>query len=84
MKYYVLKLLTTESGADGSKIEGVHDNESAARTQYHSLCAALYNDKETKFLAVVSILNGNGDSMIKEIVNHLPAPEPEPEPETEE
>lgn len=81
MKYYVLKLLTTDSGADGSKIEGVFDNEDSARTQYHSVCAALHNDKETLFRAVVSILNYNGDSIIKEIIDHLPAPEPQEEVE---
>ncbi len=79
MKYYVLKLLTTDSGADSSKIEGVHDTESAARTQYHSLCAALHNDKETLFRALVSIVNSNGDSIIKEPIDHLPKPEPEVE-----
>lgn len=76
MKYYVIKLITTDNGADGSKIEGVHDTESAARTQYHNVCAALHNDKETLFRAVVSILNYNGDSIIKEIIDHLPEPEP--------
>lgn len=84
MNFYLEKLLTLDTGADGSKIEGVFDTEDQAMASYHTLCAALYNDKETKFRAVVSVLNFNGDKVIKEIINHLPKPEPTPEAGSEE
>lgn len=77
--FYVVKLLTTSAGADGSKIEGVHATDSAAMTQYHSLCAALHNDHDTEFIAVMNVLEANGNCKIKEIIDHLPQPQPEPE-----
>ena len=75
--FYVVKFLTTASGGDGSKIEGVHSNENSAMVQYHGLCRDLRNDKETQFRALVMVLNEFGTCKIMETIDHLPQPEPE-------
>lgn len=81
MKFYLVKLLTNTAGQDGSTI-GVFDSLVKAQVAYHQTLAAFHNADDVLY-AVVEILNENGDSQIKEIVDHRPEPEPEPEPETE-
>lgn len=77
MKFYLVKLLTNTAGQDGSSVE-VYDTLEGAQIAYHNNLAAFHNAKDVLY-AVVEILNENGDSQIKEIVDHRPAPEPEPE-----
>ena len=82
MKYYLVKLLTNTQGQDGSSI-AVYSGDDAlekAKVGYHQTLAAYINAQDV-YHAVVSILNDNGDCIIKEIVNHIPEPEPEPEEE---
>lgn len=81
MKYYLAKLLTNTAGQDGSTID-VYDSLEKAQVAYHNILAAYHNADDVLY-AVVEILNEDGDSQIKEIVDHRPEPEPEPEPETE-
>lgn len=81
MKFYVVKLLTNTSGQDGSELVAVYDNQEGAKVRYHQILASLHNTAGVLY-AVVSILNENGDCVIKEIVDHRP-PEPEPEPDQE-
>lgn len=83
MKYYVLKLLTNTQGQDGSSIDVYTDSEDKsakdrAYIAYHNTCASFHDAKDVLY-AVVEILKDNGDSEIKEIVDHRPAPEPEVE-----
>lgn len=77
MKYYLIKLLTNTAGDDGSTV-AVFDSLEKAQVSYHQTLAAFHNADDVLY-AVVEILNENGDSQIKEIVDHRPAPEPEPE-----
>lgn len=79
MKYYLIKLLTNTAGDDGSSVD-VFDSLERAQVAYHNILAAFHNADDVLY-AVVEILNENGDSQIKEIVDHRPKPEPEPEPE---
>lgn len=79
MKFYLVKLLTNTAGQDGSSVE-VYDSLEKAQVAYHNILAAFHNAADVLY-AVVEILNENGDSKTKEIVDHRPKPEPEPEPE---
>lgn len=79
MKYYLIKLLTNTDGQDGSTI-AVYDSLEGAQVAYHNVLSAFHNAADVLY-AVVEILNENGDSQIKEIVDHRPKPEPEPETE---
>lgn len=79
MKFYLVKLLTNTAGQDGSSVE-VYDSLERAQVAYHNTLAAFHNADDVLY-AVVEILNENGDSQIKEIVDHRPKPEPEPESE---
>ena len=79
MKFYLVKLLTNTAGLDGSSID-VYDSLERAQVAYHNILAAFHNAADILY-AVVEILNENGDSQIKEIVDHRPEPEPDPEPE---
>lgn len=79
MKYYSVKLLTNTAGQDASSI-AVYDSLVKAQVAYHQALAAYHNADDVLY-AVVEILNENGDSQIKEIVDHRPEPEPEPETE---
>lgn len=81
MKFYLVKLLTNTAGQDGSSVD-VYDSLEKAQVAYHNILASFHNAEDVLY-AVVEILNENGDSQIKEIVDHRPEPEPEPEPETE-
>lgn len=81
MKYYLIKLLTNTAGDDGSTVS-VFDSLEKAQVAYHQTLTAFHNADDVLY-AVVEILDENGDSQIKEIVDHRPEPEPEPEPETE-
>ena len=87
MKYYLVKLLTNSAGVDAPSIIAYSgDNaEQNARVAYHNTLAA-YHYAEDVLYAVCEILNEDGDSIIKEIVDHRPEPEPpeplEPEEET--
>ena len=87
-KYYLVKILTNTAGQDASSVAVYEDSENKsahdkALVAYHNICAAYHNADDVLY-AVVEILNGYGDSTIKEIIDHRPAPEPEPEPEIEE
>lgn len=77
MKYYLVKLLTNMAGQDGSSIN-VYDTLVKAQVAYHQILAAYHNADDVLY-AVVEIFNEDGDSQIKEIVDHRPEPEPEPE-----
>ena len=81
MKFYLVKLLTNTAGQDGSSIS-VYPTLEKAQVAYHDTLKNYHNADDVLF-AVVEILNENGDSQIKEIVDHRPEPEPETEPETE-
>jgi len=81
MKFYLVKLLTNTAGQDGSNV-AVYDSLVKAQVAYHQTLAAYHNADDVLY-AVVEILDENGDSQIKEIVDHRPEPEPETEPETE-
>lgn len=86
MKYYLVKLLTNTQGQDGSSIAVYQDTDDKtakdrALVAYHQTLATYHNAADVLF-AVVEILNENGDSEIKEVVDHRPEPEsPTPEPE---
>ena len=75
MKYYVIKLLTNTAGQDASSID-VYETKEQALVAYHNILAA-YHNAEDVFYAVVMIVNEYGNTEIKEIVDHTPAPEPE-------
>lgn len=82
-RYYVVKLLTNTQGQDASSISVFLDDENKkaidkARVHYHHTLEIYHNADDVLF-AVVSILNLQGNSVIKEIVDHIPEPEPEPE-----
>ncbi len=81
MKFYLVKLLTNTQGQDASSI-AVYASKDKALVAYHNTLASLHNAEDVLY-AVVEILNENGDSETKEIVDHRPEPEPEPEGETE-
>jgi len=74
MKYYVVKLLTNTAGQDGSTI-AVYENHDSALVHYHQTLASFHNAEDVLY-AVVMIVNEIGNTEIKEIVNHKPAPEP--------
>lgn len=74
MKYYVVKLLTNTAGQDGSTIV-VYDDHDSALVHYHQTLASFHNAEDVLY-AVVMIVNEIGNTEIKEIVNHKPAPEP--------
>lgn len=73
MKFYVVKLLTNTQGQDGSTIT-VFDNHDKALIHYHQTLANYYNAEDVRY-AVVMIVNEYGNTEIKEIVDHTPAPE---------
>lgn len=77
MKYYVVKLLTNTAGQDGSSIS-VFDAHDKALVHYHQTLANYHNAQDVLH-AVVMIVNEYGNTEIKEIVDHTPAPEPEGE-----
>lgn len=79
MKFYLVKILTNTQGQDGSSI-AVYGEKNAALVAYHQTLANFHNAEDVLY-SVVEILNENGDSIIKEIVDHRPEPEPQPEPE---
>ena len=79
MKFYLVKILTNDEGQDGSTI-AVYSEKNAALVAYHQTLAAFHNAADVLY-SVVEILNENGDSIIKEIVDHRPVPTPEPEGE---
>ena len=75
MKHYLVKQLTNTQEQDGSTI-AAFDSFDAAIVAYHSTLAAYHNASDVLY-AVVQILEENGNSKIKEIVDHRPTPEPE-------
>lgn len=77
MKYYLVKLLANTAGQDASSV-AVYDSLEKAQVAYHNTLASFHNADDVEY-SVVEILNVNGDSIIKEIVDHRPKPEPEPE-----
>lgn len=82
-RYYVVKLLTNTQGQDASSISVFLDdvNKKAidkARVEYHRTLTMFHNADDVLY-AVVSIVSTLGNSVIMEIVNHIPEPEPEPE-----
>lgn len=79
MKYYLIKLLTNTQGQDGSSIS-VYDAKDKALVAYHQTLANFHNASDVLY-AVVEIQNEYGNTEIKEIVDHKPAPTPEPEAE---
>lgn len=79
MKFYLVKLLTNTAGQDASSVE-VYDSLERAQIAYHNNLSAFHNASDVLY-AVVEILNENGDSQIKEIVDHRPKPVTEPETE---
>lgn len=79
MKYYVIKLLTNTAGQDGSSISVFNDHD-AALVHYHQTLANFHNAQDVLY-AVVEIQTEYGNTEIKEIVNHKPAPEPNVENE---
>lgn len=81
MKYYVVKLLTNTAGQDGSSIAVFADDENKsahdkALIHYHQTLSTYHNADDVQY-AVVMIVNEYGNTEIKEIVDHTPAPEPE-------
>ncbi len=85
MKYYLIKLLTNTQGQDGSSVTVYTDSEDKsakdkALVAYHQTLASFHNAEDVLY-AVVEIQNEYGNTEIKEIVDHTPAPEPENEPE---
>lgn len=80
MRYYLVKLLTNTQGQDGSTVTVYTDSEDKTAKErayiaYHNTCASFHDAKDVLY-AVVEILKENGDSEIKEIVDHRPQPEP--------
>lgn len=80
--FYLVQLLTNDKDQDGSSV-AVYPTEDRALVAYHQTLASFHNAADVKY-AVVQILEENGNSKIKEIVDHRPEPEPTPEPEPEE
>lgn len=72
MKYYVVKLLTNTAGQDGSTITKF-DDHNGALVNYHNTLASFHNAEDVLY-AVVMIVNEYGNTGIKEIVDHKPAP----------
>lgn len=82
-KFYLVKFLTNTQDQDGSSL-AVYDAYENAIVAYHQTLATFHNAADVKY-AIVSIQDGNtGNTLIKEIVDHIPEPEPEPTPEEEE
>lgn len=77
MKYYVTILLTNQEGQDAPSIT-VKESRDAALVTYHNTLAAYHNAPDVRY-AVVMLMNEYGNTELKEIVDHTPAPEPEPE-----
>ena len=77
MKYYLTKLLTNTAGQDAPSID-VYVTKEQALVAYHNTLASYHNAEDVLY-AVVMIINEYGNTEIKEIVDHTPAPEPEPE-----
>lgn len=75
MKHYLVKQLTNAQGQDASTITA-YDSYEAAIVAYHNTLAAYHNAVDVLY-AVVQILLENGNSKIKEIVDHRPEPEEE-------
>ena len=73
MKYYVVKLLTNTAGQDAPSVD-VFATHDAALVSYHQTLAAYHNAEDVLY-AVVMIVNKYGNTEIKEIVDHTPAPE---------
>lgn len=87
-KFYVVKFLTNTQEQDASTITVFQDEdakvaEKNALVNYHQTLANYHNAEDVLY-AVVEVQNSIGNTVIKEIVDHIPEPEPEPEPETEE
>ena len=77
-KFYLVKFLTNTQDQDGSSI-AVYDTYENAIVAYHQALTAFHNANDVKY-AVVSIQTGNtGNTLIKEVVDHIPEPEPEEE-----
>lgn len=81
-KFYVINLLTNTAG-QGAPSVTEFDTYEKAIVNYHQTLASFHNAEDVLY-AVVEVQNGVGNTVIKEIVDHIPEPEPEPEPETEE
>jgi hypothetical protein len=81
MKFYLVKLLTNIEEQDASSV-AVYDSLEKAQVAYHQTLASFHNAEDVLY-SVVEILKANGDSVIKEIVDHRPKPEPQPEPQPE-
>ena len=81
-KFYVIKLLTNTAG-QGAPSVAEFDTYDNAIVNYHQTLASFHNAEDVLY-AVVEVQNGIGNTVIKEIVDHIPELEPEPEPETEE
>lgn len=77
-KFYVIKLLTNTAG-QGAPSVTEFDTYDKAIVNYHQTLASFHNAEDVLY-AVVEVQNGIGNTVIKEIVDHIP----EPEPETEE
>lgn len=80
-RYYVVKLLTNTQGQDASSISVFLDDENKkaidkARVHYHHTLE-IYHNADDVLYAVVSILNIQGNCVIKEIVDHIPVNESE-------
>ncbi len=75
MTYYLTKLLTNTQGQDGSSI-AVYDDLDKAKVGYHQTLANFINAADVLH-AVVSIVDYNGTTVMREIVDHTPEPEPE-------
>lgn len=82
MKHYLIKLLTNTQGQDAPTVN-VYADYNSAIVAYHQILAAYHNADDVRY-AVVEIQNEIGNTVIKEIVDHIPEPEPEPEPSPEE
>lgn len=80
--YYVLKLLINDQDQYAPTITAYESLE-AAQVAYHNTLAAFHNAPDVKY-AIVEVLSGNGNAIMKEEVRHMPEPEPEPEPEEPE
>lgn len=83
--FYVVKQLINTQGQDASSISSFEDGENMSAEEkalvyYHGILQTYHNAPDVLY-AVVQILEENGNSKIKEIVDHRPKPEPEPTPE---
>lgn len=80
-RYYVVKLLTNAAGQDASSISVFLGDENKkaidkAIVEYHRTLSSFHNADDVLY-AVVSILNIQGNCVIKEIVDHIPVNESE-------